>query len=332
MLVITTRKSPLALAQTEQVVALIKKTKPETRLSLKKMSSEGDSGDFSNIINPGTFVKKLELEVLEGKADLAVHSLKDVPTVLPQAMHLVSYLPRESYRDVMVFQQKKSKLFEAKKGVVGTSSIRRMFYLGNKFKSLKFSLLRGNINTRIKKLISGECDYLVLSEVGLKKLKLITPDLVVKKIPLEWMLPAPGQGVVVIETRKDNANNGWLAGLNHQATQECVDFERKIMQTLESGCNSPVGCLVRKQGSLYHLRLNWVKNFPSNFNSLSNGLVNIERTNEKANQAGSDSMGEATNEIIKVNKKFTYKEMSNFILELKATITKITKGGAQLPQ
>ncbi len=260
---IVTRKSPLALKQTELALRKMVKANPGAQLDVIPFASAGDKRQEAQpIITPGIFTKELENHLLANQSDLAVHSLKDMPTTLDHRLKIMAVLKRESFRDVMVFLKKNLGLWEEKKGIVGTSSVRRTFYLKKKFPDFSFKPITGNINTRLLKLEKKECDFLIMSEVGLKRLNLFPFNMVVKKIPLNWFLPAPAQGVIALEGLKKNKKlNAWLRKVNHLPTEECVSLERRIMKKLQAGCNSPLGCLVEKKEDIFAIRINWVLNF-----------------------------------------------------------------------
>ena len=263
---IATRDSPLALRQTELVIEKIISFNSKINCQMVKIKSHGDMASYlqDHPFDIGIFVKKLEQALLSNKADIAIHSLKDMPTEIHSKLELVAVLRRETYRDVFVFLKKKMNLFEEKKGRLGTSSIRRAFFITKKFPDFKVVKVRGNVNSRIEKLRRNECDFLVLSKVSLLRLNLNHDDLTIVDVPLSWLLPAPAQGVIALETLKRNSGlNHWLRSVNDLETRECVNMEREIMRSLECGCNSPIGCLVKREKGCYWVQLDFVPNFES---------------------------------------------------------------------
>ena len=241
---IASRKSQLALVQTKQVIERIQAIFPNIICEIKAISTKADNNlqrslqDFSNT---GIFVKELEDALLTNKADIAVHSLKDVPTIQPKALKLCSFLKRDPTEDVFI--SKSNQLLEnmSNNSKIGTSSLRRQLLLQKQYPWLKFYNIRGNINTRINKVKSKEYDGIILAKAGLDR---INYDLPYQIISPEILLPAPGQGCITVETLKDNQEIiEILKKINDRETEIMVKTERKAMEVLEAGCKTPFGAL-----------------------------------------------------------------------------------------
>ncbi len=240
---IATRQSPLALWQANFVKAELEKHFPELQIELVTMVTKGDiilDTPLAKIGGKGLFVKELELALLENRADIAVHSMKDVPMTFPEGLGLAVICEREDPRDAFVSNQYQS-LDELPKGaVVGTSSLRRQCQLMAAYPHLEIKSLRGNVGTRLSKLDNGEYDAIILASAGLIRLGM--PERIRSFISVEQSLPAAGQGAVGIETRlADPRVLGYLAKLNHQPTAYRVIAERAMNAHLQGGCQVPIG-------------------------------------------------------------------------------------------
>ncbi len=240
---IATRQSPLALWQANFVKAELEKHFPELQIELVTMVTKGDiilDTPLAKIGGKGLFVKELELALLENRADIAVHSMKDVPMTFPEGLGLAVICEREDPRDAFVSNQYQS-LDELPKGaVVGTSSLRRQCQLMAAYPHLEIKSLRGNVGTRLSKLDNGEYDAIILASAGLIRLGM--PERIRSFISVEQSLPAAGQGAVGIETRLDDQRVlGYLAKLNHQPTAYRVIAERAMNAHLQGGCQVPIG-------------------------------------------------------------------------------------------
>jgi hydroxymethylbilane synthase len=247
-IVIATRGSKLALWQAEWIKSQLKEIDPEFEIELNKIKTTGDKildVPLAQVGGKGLFVKEIEEAMLRGEADLAVHSMKDVPTELPDGLHLSTITKREDPRDAFITAavsgEKKIKSFlDLPKGAtVGTSSLRRICQLLNKRPDLKITQLRGNVDTRLRKLDEGEFDAIILATAGVKRLG--HEDRITEKMPVDISLPAIGQGAVGIECRKDDEFiNGLLKKLDHEETSICVRAERAFLKKLEGGCQVPI--------------------------------------------------------------------------------------------
>lgn len=240
---IATRQSPLALWQAQYVQQRLMAAHPGLQVELLPMVTKGDvilDTPLAKVGGKGLFVKELELAMLEDRADLAVHSMKDVPVDFPQGLGLVTICEREDPRDAFVSNNYHS-IDELPQGaVVGTSSLRRQCQISARRPDLVIRSLRGNVGTRLGKLDAGEYDAIILATAGLKRLGL--EDRIRQAMPAEISLPAVGQGAVGIECRVDDAQLiTLLQALNHDDTAVCVRAERAMNTRLEGGCQVPIG-------------------------------------------------------------------------------------------
>jgi hydroxymethylbilane synthase len=239
---IATRRSPLALWQAEHVAEQLKKTHPDLIIELVKMTTTGDKildTPLAKIGGKGLFVKELEQGLLSGDADLAVHSMKDVPAILPDGLSIEAILQREDPRDAFVSNHYNSIEELPLHATVGTSSLRRQCQLLEQRPDLTIKPLRGNVNTRLKKLDDGEYDAIILASAGLIRLKF---DARIKSaIPPQQSIPAIGQGAIGIECRSgDEDTKQLIACLHHAETTHRVVAERAMNLTLEGGCQAPI--------------------------------------------------------------------------------------------
>ncbi|ORM62417.1 hydroxymethylbilane synthase [Pantoea rodasii] len=240
---IATRQSPLALWQAQYVQQRLMAAHPGLQVELVPMVTKGDiilDTPLAKVGGKGLFVKELELAMLENRADLAVHSMKDVPVDFPEGLGLVTICEREDPRDAFVSNLYNS-IDELPQGaIVGTSSLRRQCQLSARRPDLIIRSLRGNVGTRLGKLDAGEYDAIILAAAGLKRLGL--NDRIRQAMPAEISLPAVGQGAVGIECRLDDHElMTLLQALNHADTDVCVRAERAMNTRLEGGCQVPIG-------------------------------------------------------------------------------------------
>lgn len=251
---IATRQSPLALWQANFVKNELEKHFPELNVELVTMVTKGDvilDTPLAKIGGKGLFVKELELALLENRADLAVHSMKDVPMEFPEGLGLAVICEREDPRDAFVSNHYASLADLPAGAVVGTSSLRRQCQLMEKYPHLQIRSLRGNVGTRLNKLDNGEYDAIILAAAGLIRLGL--SERVRDFISVSDSLPAAGQGAVGIETRVgDERVLGYLQCLSHKETTQCVLAERAMNKTLQGGCQVPIGGFATlKEGLIY---------------------------------------------------------------------------------
>jgi hydroxymethylbilane synthase len=256
-LVIATRESRLALWQAEHVKALLEQRGHQ--VALLGMTTRGDQildRSLSKVGGKGLFVKELELALEEGRADIAVHSLKDVPMELPEGFALACVMEREDPRDALV-STGFAGLDELPQGaVVGTSSLRRVVLLRSLRPDLKIEALRGNLDTRLRKLDDGQYDAIVLAAAGLNRLGL--RQRIRQLFEPEQMLPAAGQGALGIEVRTDRADLlELLAPLAHQATWLAVAAERAVSRAMGGSCSMPLAAYATFSGEHLQLRAAW---------------------------------------------------------------------------
>jgi hydroxymethylbilane synthase len=252
---IATRKSALALWQAEYVKAQLEHFHPNINVVLVPMTTKGDiilDTPLAKVGGKGLFVKELEVAMLEDRADIAVHSMKDVPVEFPEGLGLEVICPREDPRDAFVSNTIKS-LAELPQGaVVGTSSLRRQCQIKALRSDLDIRDLRGNVNTRLKKLDNGEYDAIILAAAGLLRLEM--PERIQEFIEPEVMLPANGQGAVGIECRTtDETLKALLAPLGCETTRVRVLAERAMNRALEGGCQVPIGsyAVIQDNGEMF---------------------------------------------------------------------------------
>lgn len=253
---IATRKSQLALWQAEYVRSRLKDLYPDREITLVKMSTEGDrilDTPLAKIGGKGLFIKELEQGLLEGRCDLAVHSTKDMPALLPDALHISAICQREDPRDAFV-SIKHQKLSELPTGAyVGTSSLRRQCQLRASYPQIRIANLRGNVNTRLKKLEQDRFDAIILAAAGLIRLGL--QQHITEFIDTNDCLPAVGQGAVCIESRRnDDEINAIIQKLHDFDTAVCVMAERAMNERLQGGCQVPIGGHAVINNNELHLR------------------------------------------------------------------------------
>ena len=239
---IATRKSPLAMWQAEHVAARLTEAHPGLEVELVTFTTQGDKildTPLAKIGGKGLFVKELERAILEGDADIAVHSMKDVPVELPEGLYLPVVLKREDPRDAFVSNNYVD-LTDLPQGArLGTSSLRRQCQLREARPDLEILDLRGNVNTRLAKLDAGDYDAIILACAGLKRLGF--DDRIRTSLSPEVSLPAIGQGAIGIECRNNDARiNNLIGVLDDPVTRICVDAERAMNARLEGGCQVPI--------------------------------------------------------------------------------------------
>ncbi len=253
---IATRKSALALWQAEYVKARLEASHPGLKVSLVPMVSRGDKlldAPLAKIGGKGLFVKELETALLENEADIAVHSMKDVPMEFPEGLGLYCICEREDPRDAFVSNRFDSLDALPPGSVVGTSSLRRQAQLLARRPDLKIQFLRGNVNTRLAKLDAGEYDAIILAAAGL--IRLGFGERIRSSIGVDASLPAGGQGAVGIECRTgDSEVHALLACLNHAPTATRVVAERALNKRLNGGCQVPIACYAVLEGEQLWLR------------------------------------------------------------------------------
>jgi hydroxymethylbilane synthase len=240
--------------QAEHVAAEMKKAHPGLQVELLGMSTQGDKildTPLAKIGGKGLFIKELEQGLMANQADIAVHSMKDVPVELPEGLHLAVIMSREDPRDAFVSNRYQSIDQLPQGACVGTSSLRRQSQLAEQRADLQIKSLRGNVNTRLRKLDDGEYDAIILAAAGL--IRLGFEARITALIGAEQSLPAIGQGAVGIECRVDDERvNELIAPLHHQETAACVMAERAMNQRLNGGCQVPIaGYAMLESGNLW---------------------------------------------------------------------------------
>ena len=245
LLRIATRESPLALWQAEYVKTTLLASHPGLQVELVPMTTRGDqilNSPLSRIGGKGLFIKELEVAMMEGRADIAVHSMKDVPMEFPEGLGLAAICEREDCRDAFVSNNHETLDSLPHGAIVGSSSLRRQCQLRALRPDLQLKDLRGNVGTRLRKLDSGEYDAIILASAGLIRLGM--PERIRQFIPTAQSLPAGGQGAVGIECRLDDKSTmDLLQSLHHEPTAICVTAERAMNTRLQGGCQVPIAAL-----------------------------------------------------------------------------------------
>ena len=253
---IATRKSPLAIWQAEHVRQRLQVLQPGLVVELVTMSTQGDrvlDSPLAKIGGKGLFVKELENGMLEGRADIAVHSMKDVPAELPEGLEIGAILEREDPRDAFVSNTYAGIEALPRGARVGTSSLRRQCQLREVRPDLEILDLRGNVNTRLSKLDNGDYDAIVLASAGLKRLGMEAR--IAHSLASSEMLPAIAQGVIGIECRRDDARvSKLISALNDPFTALRTAAERAMNARLAGGCQAPVAGYSELDGDILHLR------------------------------------------------------------------------------
>ncbi len=255
-LIIASRESRLAMWQAENVRARLLELYPHSTVEILGMTTRGDQildRTLSKVGGKGLFVKELEVAMEEGRADLAVHSLKDVPMELPAGFALAAVLEREDPRDAFVSNDFASLADLPPGAIVGTSSLRRQALISARFPHLVIQPLRGNLDTRLGKLDSGDYAAIILAAAGLKRLGLASR--IRAFIEPEDSLPAPGQGAMAIEIRADRPELAeLLAPLNHVDTERAVRAERQLSRSFGGSCQVPLAAFATVAGDALQLR------------------------------------------------------------------------------
>jgi len=251
--IIATRGSKLAMWQAEWVKGQLIRNNPGLEVEFLKIKTTGDKildVPLAKIGGKGLFVKEIEEALLRGDADLAVHSMKDVPVVLPEGLHISAICEREDPRDALITRisspkPRVSSFADLPPGaVVGTSSLRRACQIRAKRPDLVIKQLRGNLDTRIRKLDEGQFDAIIVASAGVRRLGM--KERITELLSTDISLPAIGQGAIGIECRRDDEFiNTLMSGLDHQETSICVRAERAFLRRLEGGCQVPIAACAR---------------------------------------------------------------------------------------
>ena len=237
-----TRGSRLALIQTELTLSILRAAHPDTSFEVVTVTTQGDANQTAPLagMGLGVFVKEIERQLESGDIDLAVHSLKDMPTVLPDGMALGAILERADPRDVLVSHLGTSLDGFPKGGKIGTSSPRRAAQIAERRPDLTIVPIRGNVDTRLRKASGEECDGTILAAAGLLRMDLL--HVITEYLPAEEFVPPPGQGAMAVEIRAgDDRIAGLVSAANHARTEGEVAAERSFLEALGGGCQVPVG-------------------------------------------------------------------------------------------
>jgi len=256
-LIIATRESQLALWQSEFIKAFLQERYPDLHISLQGFKTKGDvllDTPLAKIGGKGLFTKELEESMLAGKAHLAVHSLKDVPSFFPQGLTLAAVCKREEPNDALLSEKFKDLVSLPQGAKVGTTSLRRKMQLLLKRPDLNIISLRGNINSRLEKLKKGEFDAIVLAYAGLKRLNLQKAVKFLYKFSLDEMIPAASQGILGIESLDEPNLLQALAVLNDEQAVVASRIERDFIKELEGGCQVPIGVNAEILGTSVQIR------------------------------------------------------------------------------
>jgi hydroxymethylbilane synthase len=284
---VATRGSKLALIQTEILANNLRKLDPSLKCDIIKIKSSGDINKnklLFSVNEKGVFEKEVDRAVLEGKADFAVHSIKDIPTELDDELVIGSILRREKPNDVLIGKSNQRLEELDPNSHVGTSSLRRAVQIRRKNPNVKVIPIRGNVENRIKKCINGSFDALVLAEAGIRRLDMI--NLIVQRFDCLDFLPAPGQGAIGIVCRRDNNKIlNMLQKIEDRPTRYAIDAERSLIHYLNAGCRFPVGAI-----ALPNLRTNRIILHASVFSADGSQSINLKKSDLIANssQVGRD--------------------------------------------
>lgn len=255
---IGTRGSRLALAQTELVIAALKKKYPLITVEQVILRTKGDrilDQPLLNFGGKGVFVTEFEEALYDGRIDLAVHSAKDMPMELGEGLVIAGTLPREDARDVLVIR-KGTRLVEMAAPVIGTGSQRRQFQLKELYPNAEFLGIRGNVPTRLQKLPDGICDGVVLAMAGLKRLGLDQEaEYEYRPLTFEEMVPAGGQGIIVVEGRQEDEVTGMVRRISDEKSYLELEAERRVLKALDAGCHAAIGTLAQVTGQEIRIRI-----------------------------------------------------------------------------
>jgi hydroxymethylbilane synthase len=252
---IGTRGSQLSLAQTNWVVSELKKVNPDTEFEIKTIKTKGDTDTrpLFAIDQKGIFEKEIDRAVAENEVDFAVHSMKDVPSRLAENLILACVPKRESPNDVFISTQEKTLENIESGAVIGTSSLRRAVQITRKRPDLVVKPIRGNIETRIKKIDEENYDAIVLAKAGLSRLGL---DVKFSNLPIGEFFPSPGQGALAIVAREDDSDTiSMLKKIEDKDTRAEIESERALSNFVESGCRFPVGAYAKSNGENLSLQV-----------------------------------------------------------------------------
>jgi len=250
---IGTRGSQLALYQAKRTQKELVEKFPDVSVEIEVIKTKGDKildVALSKIGDKGLFTKEIENALLEGTVDIAVHSLKDLPTVLPDGLKLGAVLERGEYRDALVSKDGRKLSELTPSDTIATSSLRRKAGLLKINKDFKIVDIRGNVNTRLRKMEEGHCDAMIMAAAGLQRLEL--DHYITEILEPDVLIPATSQGVIAIESRTGDVRiDGYLEEINHAATWNAIEAERAFLHAIEGGCQVPVGCFTRFENDAF---------------------------------------------------------------------------------
>ena len=310
-LIIATRASDLALWQAYHIKDRIEKSFPNIKVELNKIVSNGDKildKPLALIGGKGHFTKELEDEMLAGNAHLAVHSLKDVPTYIPEGLELVAITQRQDQSDIFLSHKYKSLKSLPKGAVVGTTSLRRRMQLLKKRPDLVVKDLRGNVNTRLRKLKEGQYDAIILAYIGLHRLDLLKDIPFTKKLKLKNMIPPMGQAALGIEIISSNEKVREIAmSLNDESTFICTKVERDFISQIGAGCSAPVACNATIDDSVVNLEA--MIGYPDGTNIMwKTATALISHCDELGTQLARDFIDEGAMELLKKAENIAFKD------------------------
>lgn len=277
---IGTRSSPLSIAQTNIIAEKIHKAWPDVKITLVKIKTSGDKHmlPFSNNPNgiKGMFTLELEDALMNHEIDFAVHSLKDLPVSMNPSLPIIAYSHREDPRDALIMKRE---------GTIATSSLRRKLQLQRLYPESEIVSVRGNVNSRIQKLVDNQYDGLVLAVSGLKRLGL--QERITKIFTIDEVMPAPGQGILACQGRIDE-DYGYLDCVNDEASRDCAVAERSFSRALNAGCNVPIGAYAVIHDDMLTLRGLYID---ENTNRFYSGSITGRRCE-------AESLGEKLSEVV----------------------------------
>ncbi|MBR3140998.1 MAG: hydroxymethylbilane synthase [Methanobrevibacter sp.] len=250
-MIVGTRGSQLALAQTNQVCEDLSKITGES-IDVEVIKTKGDKITTSQLYNmdsKGLFTKELDIALLEEEVDFTVHSFKDLPTELDEDLEVIAVPKRETPNEVLISSKDWNELEPGSK--LGTSSLRREAFCNHYNKGFELKPIRGNIETRIHKALESDLDATIMAEAGLKRLNLT--KYIKNVFPLDYITPPAGQGALAIITRKDSDKKGIISKLNDYVSMQEVFAEKKVLQELEVGCQWPIGAIAQMNNNEFNI-------------------------------------------------------------------------------
>ena len=276
---IGTRQSRLALAQTEMFAAALRQEYPEINIEFVGFTTRGDrilDRPLDRIGGKGVFVEEIEQALKNGDIDVAVHSAKDLPVQLGDGLEISGVLPRGDYRDMLVMR-KGSEFSPADRFTVGTGSLRRRMNLAKLYPHAEFAGIRGNVDTRLRKLSDGEYDAIVLAAAGTERLGLSLAEFTVRKFEYTEFLPAPCQAIIAAECSSGSRAAGLVRSVSHRETMLCFNAERGVTAALGADCTVPVGA----------------------YSEISDGMLQLTLSDRNGNTAQGECPPEKGTELIK---------------------------------